>query len=315
MPVYPKLYQEVIEDQYQRGLRRLDILTGYASSSFVHHLIYRYEDLRLDVILGMAKQDAISIWDHNEYVNLSRSTGRLRVRYYNGRVPIHSKIFLWLDRNSVPQSAYAGSANLSWHGFRDYQELLVTADDAEVRSAFPADHELIDCTSEDVFQHFTMSFQESPQSSQIDAGAVHHIVGDRPWIELPIVTIRSGEVHEKSGLNWGQRPGREPNQAYIPIPSAVHKEYPGFLPDRKRAFNLITDDGESFVCVVAQDNSKALESSHDNSILGKYFRKRLGLPFGSKVEKIHLDSYGRSNVRLYKIDDETFYLDFSEGRL
>ncbi|ASJ57639.1 hypothetical protein BP422_22055 [Brevibacillus formosus] len=120
------------------------------------------------------------------------------------------------------------------------------------------------------------------------------------------------EVHEKSGLNWGQRHGREPNQAYIPIPSAIHQQNPGFFPPRKHEFNLITDDGQSFVCVVAQDNNKALESSHDNSILGKYFRIRLGVPLGGKVQTTDLTQYGRDTVRIYKIDDETYYLDFSQ---
>lgn len=60
------------------------------------------------------------------------------------------------------------------------------------------------------------------------------------------------------GLNWGQRLGREPNQAYIPIPIAIHKEFPNFFPNRKNEFSVITDNGESFVCVIAQENSKAI---------------------------------------------------------
>ncbi len=76
-------------------------------------------------------------------------------------------------------------------------------------------------------------------------------------------------------------------------------------------FNLITDDGESFTCVVAQENNKALETPEDNSILGKYFRKRLNVPLGSFVKVEDLDRYGRHHVTIYKINNETYFMDFS----
>jgi hypothetical protein len=312
MSVFPELYDEVIKRNYENGMRHLKVLTGYASSSFVHHLIHTYEHLHLVVILGMAKQDYISIWDHNEYVNLSNNTGRLKLKYYNSSPPIHSKIYFWMDGNKIIK-AYTGSANLTWNGFREYQEVLVVAETKELYIAFPNESHLIDCISPDVFQHITMGFQESPQSNKVDSSAVSHIIGDREFVTLSLVMEKRGrEVHNRSGLNWGQRPGREPNQAYVPIASITHKENPEFFPDRKHEFSVITDDGESFICVVAQDNDKALESSHDNSILGKYFRKRLNIPLGGKVETYHLYQYGRDSIDLYKIDDNTFYLDFSQ---
>lgn len=134
-------------------------------------------------------------------------------------------------------------------------------------------------------------------------------------MELPLTMKGTSEPHRRAGLNWGQRPGREPNQAYIPIPRNIHIDNPVFFPERGVEFNVITDDGESFICVVAQDNDKALETSHDNSILGKYFRKRLGVPFGAPVTEADLQNYGRNSVTIYKIDDGTFYLDFGQRRV
>ena len=159
-----------------------------------------------------------------------------------------------------------------------------------------------------------MGFQESPQSNNIDTTAVSHIIGDREYVTLALIMEKRGrEIHRAARIKLGAvRPGREPNQAYIPIATRIHRDTPGFFPPRKHEFNLITDDGESFVCVVAQDNDKALESSHDNNILGKYFRNRLGIPLGGKVETYHLTQHGRDTVDIYKIDDTTFYLDFSQ---
>jgi hypothetical protein len=126
-----------------------------------------------------------------------------------------------------------------------------------------------------------------------------------------------------SGLNWGQRlqrtysqdrksftvTQREPNQAYLSLKQNSRKE--GFLPPRALTFSLITDDGESFDCVVAQDGRKAIESTYNNSLLGIYFRRRLGLPLGSKIEVDDLENYGRTDYTIEKIDEETFLLDFS----
>ncbi len=83
------------------------------------------------------------------------------------------------------------------------------------------------------------------------------------------------------------------------------------MPPRALTFSLITDDGESFDCVVAQDGRKAIESTYNNSLLGIYFRRRLGLPLGSKIEVDDLENYGRTDYTIEKIDEETFLLDFS----
>ena len=48
-----------------------------------------------------------------------------------------------------------------------------------------------------------------------------------------------------------------------------------------------------------------------NGLLGEYFRHRLKLPYGSKVTKLDLLNYGRTDVAFCKIDDETFEMDFS----
>ena len=113
----------------------------------------------------------------------------------------------------------------------------------------------------------------------------------------------------RSGLNWGQRDGREPNQAYLSIKVPITKK--GFLPEKGSRFSLITDDNKSFDCVVAQDDRKAIETTDDNSLLGKYIRKRIGVQLGNFVTKQDLENYGRTDFSIMKLDDETFLFDFS----
>ncbi|MGG4496603.1 restriction endonuclease PLD domain-containing protein [Brevibacillus reuszeri] len=314
MPKWPHIYSQVIKSPYEEGRVDLRVLSGYASSAFVHHLLYAYERMSIDLILGMVKQQPITIWDHNEYVNLVQNTGRLRVRYFNGTPPIHSKAVLWKGVGGQLDLAYAGSSNLTWHGFRDYQEVMVLTDPGEIMLAFPEEDQLKDCTDEDVFEHFQMLYQREPEVSDIDTSAIGAAVSGCSSVVLRLTQKKDNQVHGRSALNWGQRDGREPNQAYIPISSEIHRDNPDFFPDLAVEFTIITDDGESFVCTVAQQGRKAIHTNHDNSILGKYFRRRLGVPLGEKVENMHLEQYGRDTITIYKMNDDTYYMDFSQRR-
>ncbi len=136
---------------------------------------------------------------------------------------------------------------------------------------------------------------------------VHHKVQGQKKVTLSLLT--SSKTPAKSGINWGQRPFRDPNQAYIHVPVEVQKS--GFFPDLGEQFTVLTDDGKSFVMVRAQQNGKALHTTHNNALLGKYFRTRIGIDSGQYVERYHLDQYGRTTVSFTKIDDETYFLDFS----
>ena len=117
------------------------------------------------------------------------------------------------------------------------------------------------------------------------------------------------EIPQVSGLNWGQRKGREQNQAYIPVRSPLNQS--NFFPSKGTVFTLISDDGTTLFCKRAQDEGKAIETPESNSILGRYFRERIGVPLGEPVKLADLERYGRTDIDFYKINDESYYMDFS----
>lgn len=84
-----------------------------------------------------------------------------------------------------------------------------------------------------------------------------------------------------------------------------------FFPQRGEYFTVLTDDDLPMICVVAQDRDKAIHTVESNALIGAYIRKRIGVADGEYVTRAHFDAYGRTDVTIYKIDDETFYLDFS----
>jgi hypothetical protein len=116
-------------------------------------------------------------------------------------------------------------------------------------------------------------------------------------------------VPNRSGLNWGQRPKRNPNQAYLPISVEIQKS--NFFPDVGIPFTIECDDGQIFNCLRAQQNGKAIETPEDNSLMGAYFRQRLGVNPGDQVAMWHLIDYGRTSVEIFSTGINQYYLDFS----
>lgn len=128
-------------------------------------------------------------------------------------------------------------------------------------------------------------------------------------ISLTIWRNRQEQVPNRSGLNWGQREGRNHDQAYLPIPRINQTN--GFFPEIGCPFKVLCDDGAQLTLVRAQQNGKALEVPSDNSALGAYFRRRIGLKSGEMVVLRHLERYGRSSVDIFKDPEGSYFLDFS----
>ena len=130
-------------------------------------------------------------------------------------------------------------------------------------------------------------------------------------IALPLTTGKKEKcrVPGRSGLNWGQRPGRNQDQAYLSVP--VEFQRSNFFPHAGIKFLAIFDDGFEVECLRAQQNGKAIHSHKDNSIIGKYFRTRLGLKSGDLISYFDLDRYGRFSIEVSKKEDGIYFFDFS----
>lgn len=141
---------------------------------------------------------------------------------------------------------------------------------------------------------------------------MRNIFGKLDFVTLPFTSKINGEiaVPKSSGLNWGQRPGREQNQAYLSVPAYIQRS--NFFPIPGVLFQIECDDGASFLCVRAQANGKAIHTPSNNSSFGLYFRNRLEVAPGYKVKIEHLTKYGRSSVDIYKLSELKYFLDFTK---
>jgi hypothetical protein len=320
------LFERVLLEPAKRGARELFVVSGYASASMVtkHFEVVSKElsiDLSIDLHIGMSGRDGLS---RNTLLGLQSIPRQIGERTFNCSLSMrgdsnHSKVYVWCD-DSGPKEAYLGSSNYTQLGFgisqasQTHKEICVAVDPiASFEYVMASAQGGISYKSPDIANYIDL-FDERLNTKENDDENLP-LDSDSAFVELPLVMSRSsdqGEVHQKSGLNWGQREGRNPDQAYIPIPSTIAKSK--FFPEKGVHFQVVTDDGEAFICTVAQDGDKALETPSDNSILGKYFRKKLGLPYGAFIEKTHLANFGSNVVRIYKDADDSYRLSFQPGR-
>lgn len=322
------LYEEIlIKPCRDNGGSELYIVSGYSSPAMVYRHFEETCDIKINLLIGMAKNGGIGSRTHSAFKQMAESDfiGRFNCSYVNLSAPVHSKTYAWFNGNTAV-SGFIGSANYSQNAFSSRQnEAMNENDPLEILDYYNSLLESsISCTSNDVLDIFSLK-DEAQQPFRQTASLDHRVqprfqslpleslIEGVDYVRLSLVTDKKGplRVPDRSGLNWGQRPelGREPNQAYLHIPAPIQRL--GFFPERYIPFIVYTDDNTFLDCVRAQDNGKGIQTYRNNSTLGEYFRNRIGVPSGEKVYLEDLIRYGRTDVLIYKIDDENYYMDFS----
>jgi hypothetical protein len=120
-------------------------------------------------------------------------------------------------------------------------------------------------------------------------------------------------VYTKSSLNqWNGwwRP-RDLSEVYIQIPAPIHRVFPKFFPDRNTPFNLRLPNWKIMRSKVCQAGGKALMSYSNRELWQRILRDVLKLKEGkiltyNKLQELWIDS-----VRIDKIDNENFEINFS----
>ena len=299
------------------GADKLKIVSGYASPSMASwHITEIYErhlaPIEISLIVGMYNNDGLSTMNHegfkevmNDYRFVTNKHSSFSCQYVVEGSPVHSKIYIW-ERKGTPLKAYMGSANYSQVAFSQYRrEILQECDPSQALDYFNTiEVNSMYCNHADIEDYIKISKKIqnfSDEESTLSASVSNSL-------RLSLLT-KKGDMHTRAGLNWGQRHGHNPNQAYIPLP--IEYAHSGFFPLEKRQFSVMTDDNKNLILRVEQDNDKAITTPLNNSHIGEYFRNRLGLANGAYVTKQDLLNYGRTDVEFTKIDDEQYFMNFS----
>jgi hypothetical protein len=299
------------------------IVSGYATAAMAFHHLQSITShpIEIKLIIGMAMNDGISQSDHQGFIHLMDETknSSFECSYLMNAPPAHSKLYIW-EKNNKPICSFLGSANYTQRAFGVKQrEILAECDPISAKSYLDSlISETIYCNHQDATSFVDIYNERKKEKRSRVFGEINEVINADPdlnaeYIGLDHISIslldKFGNVPSKSGLNWGQRDGREPNQAYISLKGDVKRS--DFFPPRGVHFTVLTDDGKVLICTRAQDEAKAIETPHNNSQIGEYFRYRLGLPNGAFITKEALLKYGRTEVDFYKIDEETYRMDYS----
>jgi NgoFVII restriction endonuclease. len=313
-------YNEILFKPIEEGANKLKIISGYASPAMASWHITEIAEqekppIEISLIVGMCSNDGLSIITHEGFKNLMNNSriitnnkSSFTCQYVVEGAPVHSKLYIW-ERDEKPFKVYLGSANYSQIAFSNRRrEILCECSSFEALSALEYFNAIeansMYCNHTDIEEFIQIS--RTPRYNFGDDIVVN--TPNTNTLKLSLLDYK-GNIHERSGLNWGQRPGRNLNQAYIPLP--VEKARSGFFPLDKRHFNVLTDDNKNLILRVEQQNNKAITTPLNNSHIGEYFRNRLGLCNGAFVTKQDLLNYGRTDVEFFKIDDEQYFMNFS----
>ena len=320
------LYQDTLIKPIAEGADELLVVSGYATSAMAfHHLseISEYNpDVRVSLLVGMVPTDGISVSNHKGFQSIMKSEfqHRFSCGYVLENPPVHSKLYIWKKSNRLYKT-FIGSANYTQNAFlrkenvKQREVLAQIADTDSLDYFYEIEKNSIYCNHAEVENNITIYsdyryYRKHTIEEQAESGSTTD-TNPSEVVRIPLVSSRDGEVPRKGGLNWGQRPGREPNQAYLQLTPEVYRG--DYFPKKPQHFTVVTDDSKVFICARAQkdENGQAIETPHNNSLLGEYFRNRLGLPNGAFVTRRHLEDYGRIDITFYKIDDENYLMDFS----
>lgn len=146
---------------------------------------------------------------------------------------------------------------------------------------------------------------------------------DYDYVILPLYSPSQGEVQQASGLNaWNAKPrpgqtSRDPNEVYINVPAWIHRKKPNFFkfcPGMSTKdllpFQTILPNKKTVTMKLAQSGGKAI-SSNPLPVLGQWIlRDVLNISPGTLVTRSMLNIIGIDSVKLTKISDQKFLLDF-----
>jgi hypothetical protein len=319
------LYDQVLVQPAREQGDVLSIISGYASAAFaadhLQDMLTMPSRPAVRIIIGMFPKIGALRSNHLAFQQLSTTDYPIgfECRYVVTPPPVHVKAYSWY-KNGQPLRGFIGSANYSKNAFVAQQrEAVVISDAQEIQNYFDSLWETaLDCReteADDRVAEAVAAYNAKTPQADITENTDESEIASLPHVRLSLLA-EGGDIHNGGGgLNWGQRAGREPNQAYIPLPAHVGRS--GFFPPLKQHFTLLTDDSKSLICVPAEPKQRggtvphAIHTPLNNSDMGLYFRYRLGIASGAFITKQDLLNYGRTDVVIYKLNDDDYYMDFS----
>lgn len=338
------IYKDLANSVYTKEIDadEFDIISGYLGPSAIDGLLD--SPYKCNIYIGMYGRNVDAIL-HKTLIKYANES-KIEIHYTS--IMIHSKCYIWSKNTNIVKTLI-GSANFSTNGlYTDFKETLSDVlksdfEDTQHYLRIIKDNSInikeFDLPNKTVISNQVINGMS--KSGDIHLSLLASRNGTRNILNI---STYKDNVPTSSGINWGFSNGLpKPNDAYFPISQKIIKDNPGMFQAKGKEnipVDVIWDDGttmkmlfEGTQPINGVDYPKQLASFNDKSLLGKYLRKRIGkkinqdliLPDINKerfkreaikytdklVTREHLESYGRLEVVIKKIQENTYYLDFS----
>jgi hypothetical protein len=337
------LYEEIFDNKVNAN--NFIIVTGYIGPAIIEDL----QNLKYNsnVYVGMYG-NSMSSELHNSLLDFSKKNKKIRIFYTKQQV--HSKIYAWKNDKQIVKSLI-GSANFSTNALRTpYKEVLGKLNESDY-SELNKYLEYIESNSIPIYEANIKEFDEFVEYKDkfIDDRTISiSLLSSTTRTEKNIIGVSTvaGNVPTASGLNWGftKKGLSSPNDAYIKVTTQAIKKLPDLFPRKREDLNepidVIWDDGEKMQMLLEGSQEvngfkypKQIGSFGDKSILGEYIRKRIGekinqnlvvsyktkkefnLNYATEGDKLLtkeiLEKYGRTDIKIKKIGEDSYLFDFS----
>jgi hypothetical protein len=304
-------------------------VTGYVSESSIadlNYMLQRHRGLKeFHLVIGMARFDGLTSGQRGALLETQRILSRLRLGFVSipTAMPVHAKFTAF--KSSTGESAIVGSSNLGAlsKGFRQFNVDLVITDPIHLKKirqiaegvsgiSRPLEEVIGEIPSVDNSERLLEGFREAKRELLPRARNIG------PSFEIQLKTEAKSNLNVYFGR--GRSGGRLPRPWYEVelIVSVDVTRQPGYPQSKtpQAEFQVVTDDGWSFYCLVSGQNSKNLRSSGDLEVLGRWIKGRLEqagcLAPGNPVTDETLLQYGRGFILMYfDLDENIWRLDFS----
>lgn len=326
MIFYEDLEHVIFQRHKEVNADELVILSGYIGPKPIENL--GKLQLKTTIIYGMYASDGIGRGLHQSLLQLDAVNDNVKIYY--SELPVHSKCYIWKKNNKIV-TALVGSANFSINGlYNPYKEILaeVSYKDYERLNIY-IDQITGYCKKCDQFK--VINYKKQKKKLIIE----NQTINKDMFCKMSLLD-NSGNVPEKSGLNWGLAKGHTTSgDAYIAIKKGLIEEFPELFPPKlgyatnipkggktnrqNEAVEFIWDDGtimegllEGSQNIEGRSYPKQLCSGPKKYILGKYLRKRMGIEdLDYLITKEDLMKYGRTDVSISLQGEGVYMLDFS----
>lgn len=216
---YENLYSEIIEKSFTK-YEILNVISGYASPSFLVRIINDFPNKKINLYIGMTHQ-GIPYHDFFEFLNLCSKYSNINIFYQIKGSPTHMKVLEFSSTSD--RKTFVGSANFSEAGFLNHREVMAQVK-YDIQGKVKEQNALsLHCMNENILNYISLIDKELDYEFE-KLERFEHEIGERE--------NRFKEIHEcvksfnrKHNINLdGEKSG---SLVYLSLPIILNNENNG----------------------------------------------------------------------------------------